>query len=186
MDGRRLLDYHQKSARTITQVTQSQAILPSMIRPEFVEPALLAKTKASVLREMAGLASRTGRVCDSPALLAGLQAREQLCSTGLPGGLALLHIREPEPYLFESMFIVLGRSVQQIPFGAPDGRPTDLFFLIACPDPSLHLHSIARVCLMAQSGELLEELRKAPDAPSLYQCLIAAEAAALERTRHPS
>ncbi|HVV72439.1 MAG TPA: PTS sugar transporter subunit IIA, partial [Verrucomicrobiae bacterium] len=123
------------------------------------------------------------RVCDSAALLAGLQAREQLCSTGLPGGLALLHIREPEPYLFESMFIVLGRSVQQIPFGAPDGRPTDLFFLIACPDPSMHLHCLARVCLIAQSGELVQNLRNASDAQSMYDCLVSAETAALERTR---
>jgi len=183
MNGRRLDDYHQKSSETGKQVSQSQAILPALLRTEFIDPFLPAKTKASVLREMTGLANRTGRVCDPAALLAGLEAREKLCSTGLPGGLAILHIREPEPYIFESMFLVLGRPVQQIPFGAPDGRPTDLFFLIACPDPSFHLHCLARLCVIAQSGELLDGLRNAPDAKGMYDVLIAAEQAALERAR---
>ncbi|MGH7972008.1 MAG: PTS sugar transporter subunit IIA [Limisphaerales bacterium] len=183
MNGRRLMDYHQKSSGTVRQVSHSQAILPAMLRPEFIEPFLAAKTQASVLREMAALANRTRGVCDPAALLAGLEAREKLCSTGLPGGLAILHIREPEPYIFESMFLVLGRPVQQIHFGAPDGRPTDLFFLIACPDPSFHLHCLARLCIVAQSAELLDDLRKAPDAAGMYDLLIAAEQAALERAR---
>ena len=72
-----------------------------MVQPEFIEPALTAKTKASVLRQMAALAEKTGRVCDPQALLQGLEAREELCSTGIPGGLALLHSRNPESYLFE-------------------------------------------------------------------------------------
>ena len=75
--------------------------MPEMIRPEFIEPAMTAKTKASVLRQMAALAGKTGRVSDPPSLLQGLEAREELCSTGIPGGLALLHSRNPESYLFE-------------------------------------------------------------------------------------
>ena len=107
--------------------------MPEIIRPEFIEPALTAKTKASVLRQMVALAEKTGRVCDPRALLEGLEAREELCSTGIPGGLALLHTRNPEPYLFETAFLALGRTIQQIPFGAPDGQPTNLFFLIGMP-----------------------------------------------------
>ena len=108
-------------------------------------------------------------------MLAGLKAREELCSTGLPGGLAILHTRQAEDYLFESLFLVLGRTVQDIPFGAPDGGPTNLFFLIACPDDRLHLHTLARLCMMAQKTDLLMNLRAAPDAPTMYECLIAAE-----------
>ncbi|HWW01655.1 MAG TPA: PTS sugar transporter subunit IIA [Candidatus Acidoferrum sp.] len=154
-----------------------------MIRPEFIDPALPAKTKASVLREMVALAQKTGQVCDAGSLLAGLEAREKLCSTGLPGGLALLHTRVPEAYLFEAAFIVLGRTLQDIPFGAPDGRPTNLFFLLACPDDRLHLHTLARLCLMVQKSELLAELRQAPDAETMHQCLIASETAVLETVR---
>ena len=178
--GRRLADYHQKTSHDTRQFRAREAILPDLIGPKFINPALPAKTRASAIREMAALADQTGRVWDSAGLLAGLETREKLNSTGLPGGLALLHTRNPESYLFESLFIVLGRTVQPIPFGSPDGRPTDLFFLIACPDDRLHLHTLARLCLLAQKTELLTQLRQAIDAESMYACLVSAEQIALE------
>ena len=146
-----------------------------MIRPEFIAPALTAKTKASALRQMTALAEKTGRLCDPSALLAGLEAREELCSTGIPGGLALLHSRDPESYLFETAFLALGRTIQQIPFGAPDGQPTNIFFLIGCPDDRLHLHTLARLCMMAQKTDLLVDLRQAASADAMCDCIIAAE-----------
>jgi mannitol/fructose-specific phosphotransferase system IIA component (Ntr-type) len=183
LEGQRLAEYHQKSSRDTRQVLPHEAMMPEMIRPGFIAPALPAKTKASVLREMARLAERTGLVSDPAALLAGLEAREALCSTGLPGGLALLHTRHPESYLFESSFIVLGRTVQQIPFGAPDGQPTDLFFLLGCPDDRLHLHSLARLCLVAQKTDLLAQLRQSPDADAMHQRIITAEETVLQHSR---
>jgi nitrogen PTS system EIIA component len=175
LDSRKLADYHRRTSDDTRRFFRDAAILPQMIRPEYIDPCLPAKTKSSVLREMVRLAGKTERVWDSRGLLSGLQAREELCSTGLPGGLAILHTRQAEDYLFESLFLVLGRTVQDIPFGAPDGRPTSLFFLIACPDDRLHLHTLARLCMMAQKTELLPNLRAAADASAMYDCLINAE-----------
>lgn len=186
LEGRGLAEYHQKSTRGAQQSVASEAIMPERIQPEFIDPALPAKTKASVLRQMVALAEKTRRVCDPRALLEGLEAREELCSTGIPGGLALLHSRNPDPYLFESPFLALGRTVQQIPFGAPDGRSTDLFFLIGCPDPGMHLHTLARLCLMAQKTNLLAELRQAEDAAAMCESMLAAEQAVLGPQVHPA
>ena len=158
--------------------------MPEMVQSEFIEPALTAKTKASVLRQMTALAEKTRRVSDPRALLEGLEAREELCSTGIPGGLALLHSRNPESYLFETAFLALGRTIQQIPFGAPDGQPTNLFFLIGCPDDRMHLHTLARLCLMAQKTDLLVDLRQAVDADAMCECILAAEQAVLANHRH--
>ncbi len=177
--GRRLDDYHQKTSQATRELRPDEAMMPAMLRPEFIDPALPAKTKASVIREMAALAGKTSRVWDPSGLLEGLTAREELCSTGLPGGLALLHTRQVESYLFESPFIVLGRATQPVPFGAPDGRPTDLFFLLACPDDRLHLHALARVCLIVQKTDVLAGLRAAADAEAMYECLLASERAVL-------
>ena len=91
----------------------------------------------------------------------------------------MLHSRRSESYLFEAAFLALGRTIQQIPFGAPDGQPTNLFFLIGCPDDRLHLHTLARLCLMAQKTELLVELRQATDAAAMCDSIIAAEQAVL-------
>ncbi len=175
LEGRRLAEYHQKASRDTRPFRAREAMMAELIAEQFIEPALPAKTKASLLRHMAALAEKTGRVWDPPGLLSSLEAREALCSTGLPGGLALLHARFPDTYMFESPFIVLGRTVQQIPFGAPDGGATDLFFLLCCPDDRLHLHTLARLCLMAQKTDLLAQLRQAADAAAMCQCILAAE-----------
>ncbi len=71
--------------------------------------------------------------------------------------------------------MVLGRPVQEIHFGAPDGQPTHLFFLICCQDDRLHLHTLARLCLTVQKTKLLDQLRDAPDAETMRNSLIVAE-----------
>lgn len=175
LNSRRLAAFHQKSSAGAKPTLPYEPILPQLIQPSFINPALPAKTKASVLREMVNLAEKTGRVWDRESLLEGLEAREELCSTGLPGGLALLHTRQPEAYLFESVFVVLGRTVQQIPFGASDGRATDLFFLVACPDGGLHLLVLARLCLLAQKTNMLELLRCAVTSEEMHAALLESE-----------
>jgi mannitol/fructose-specific phosphotransferase system IIA component (Ntr-type) len=183
LPGQRLAEYHQKSTRGTREILPRQTLLPEMIQPGFIAPALPAKTKSSVLHELVGLAGATGRLNNPADLLASLEAREILCSTGMPGGFALPHPRVPDPYLFEASFIVLGRTVQEIHFGAPDGQPTNLFFLICCKDDRLHLHTLARICLIAQKSAGLSQLRQAPDAALMHASLLAAESPGNGRMR---
>jgi excisionase family DNA binding protein len=175
LNGHHLATYHEQSSNAARAALDRDAFLPALLEPAFIEAALHAKTKASVLREMVALAGRTGRVFEPRALLAELEAREGLCSTALPGGLALLHTRHHDPYMFESSFIALGRALQPVHFSAPDGQPTDLFFLICCQDDRLHLHTLARLCMMAQKTEVLKQLREAPDAAAIHDCIVRAE-----------
>lgn len=179
LKDRHLADYHQQSAHGTREIFPDASILPEMMAAAFIEPALAAKTKASVVRTMVALAEATGRVNEPRELLASLEERERLCSTALPGGLALLHPRHHQPYMFESSFIVLGRALQEIHYSAPDGQPTDLFFLICCQDDRIHLHTLARLCLMAQKSDVLAGLRQATDAEAMYECLLASEIQAL-------
>jgi mannitol/fructose-specific phosphotransferase system IIA component (Ntr-type) len=136
---------------------------------------MTSRTKASVLRDLVALAEKTSQLNDPKTLVDSLEAREELCSTAMPGGFALPHLRTQEPYLFETSFIVLGRPIQAIHFGAPDGEPTQLFFLICCQDDRLHLHTLARLCLMATRTSVLDQLRDASDAQAMRDALIAAE-----------
>ena len=183
LPGQRLTEYHRKSTLGTREILPRQTLLPEMIQRGFIAPALPAKTKSSVLHELVALAEKTGRLNNPQDLVASLEAREALCSTGMPGGFALLHPRVPDPYLFESSFIVLGRTVQEIFFGAPDAQPTNLFFLICCQDDRLHLHILARLCLIAHKTSILDQLRQSPDAPSMHASLLAAEEQALAETK---
>jgi excisionase family DNA binding protein len=179
----RLTEYHRKSTIGVLRIVPGQTLLQAMIQPGLIDPALPAKTKSSVLHELVALAAKTGRLNDAQSLVSSLEAREALCSTGMPGGFALPHPRVPDPYLCEGSIIVLGRTVQDIYFGAPDGGPTNLFFLICCQDDRLHLHTLARICLMAQKTAIIEQLRQSTDAGSMHAFLLAAEEEVVAKTK---
>jgi PTS system nitrogen regulatory IIA component len=180
LEGRRLQDYHGGATQAALKLDPKAMRLGDWIRPNYIQASLPAKTRASVLREMVKVAEATGQVTDGKSLLTGLEEREDLCSTGLPGGWALLHTRDHDPYLFETPVLALGRTVQAIPFGAPDGRATHLFFLLGCTDDRLHLHALARLCLLAQKTELIQTLLDSPDAMSMFEAFKAAEVSVLD------
>jgi excisionase family DNA binding protein len=173
------------SSRDTQECFQHEAIMPELMQPRFIEPRLAAKTKAAVLRAMVALAERTGRVNDPRELLASLEAREALYPTAVPGGLALLHPRHHLPYMFEASFVALGRPLQPVHFSAPDRQPTDLFLLICCQEDRIHLHTLARLCLMALKTDVLARLRAAPDAEAMHACILTAEAEVLPRETAP-
>lgn len=171
----RLAVYHEKSTRHTRGFLASEAILPEMLAAGHIASAMTSKTKSSVLHDLVELADQTGQLNDPRTLLASLEAREALCSTGMPGGFALPHLRVQEPYLFETSFIIMGRTIQPIHFGAPDGAPTQLFFLLCCQDDRLHLHTLARLCFVAQNTALLQQLRNALDSETMRDAIVAAE-----------
>ena len=180
LEDKRLDEYHQKSTHGTRDLFESGPILPALLKAEHIAAAMAAKTRASLLRELVAVAESTGLVMDARELLKSLEEREGLCSTALPGGLAVPHPRYHQAYLFETSFIAVGRTLQGIHFGAPDGQPTDLFFLICCQDDRFHLHGLARLCLMVQKTELLSKLREAEDAAAMHECLMACEQEALQ------
>lgn len=171
----RLEKYHRETTARAHDLSVHRAIIGELTHRGAVEPKLESRTKPAVLKDMIDVGQRTGLIYDPAALLTTLQEREQLCSTGLADGLAILHPRHHEPFMFADSFIAVGRTVQGIPFGAPDGKPTDLFFLVCCQDDRIHLHVLARLCLMCLHRGLVSKLRQAPDANTMYSALLLAE-----------
>ena len=125
---------------------------------EAIDLAVQAKAKAGVLRDMTDLADRSGKVYDPDGLFKELEAREAAASTAIGEGMALLHPRFHDPYLFEESFIAYGRSVRPIFFGAADGEGTRHFFLICSTNHEEHLHILARLAILAHGTDLMERL----------------------------
>ena len=164
--------YHKTtSAKTDLIIARGRIIVSELARVNIIKTDLASRTKPSLLRDMVALAGKSGLLLDPKELLQSLELRESLCSTALPDGLALLHPRHHDPYMFEDSFIAFGRTVRAIPFAAPDGGETDLFFLICCQNDRLHLHVLARLCLMCRQKNFLAELRAAASPPEIHACL---------------
>lgn len=175
MTSKTLTEYHRQSTANVSDLSKKRALMPELIQADWIDPALKSKTKASALRDMVALAIFTEQVYDEAALLASLEEREKQCSTAIGDGIALLHPRHHDPYMFASSFIVLGRTIQPIHAGAQDGKPTDLFFLICCQDDNMHLHTLARICAICQGTGLLKNLRAETTAGGMLQAIVQAE-----------
>lgn len=149
--------------------------MPELIQERFIEAVLPSRTRASLLKDLTRLADRTERVVYPEELEQSIVEREALASTAMAGGFALVHPRHHDPYMFEDSFIALARSASGLPFGAPDGFKTDLFFVICCQNDRIHLHVLARLSMMCNHTDLLHHLRAAEDAGGMLDALIASE-----------
>ena len=158
-----MMDEHRRANKSGWAVTDFFSV-------DAIDLAVQAKAKAGILRDMTDLAVRGGKVYDEEGLFKELQDREDVASTAIGEGVALLHPRFHDPYLFEESFIAYGRSVRPIFFGAADGEATRHFFLIASTDHELHLHILARLAILAHGTDLMARL----DAAETPEAVIAA------------
>jgi PTS system nitrogen regulatory IIA component len=149
--------------------------LTRMLSTESIAIPLVAKTKRSVIEEMVDLAMQTGMLWDPDRMRDAVHAREQLKSTALPNGLALLHPRRPLSNILGEPVLSLGVSPQGIPFGGSRGL-THVFFLICSTDDRGHLHTLARLTRMIQAEPLVLQLMDAADAREAKQIFDQTEA----------
>lgn len=155
-------------------------LIASYLATEGVDMNLRARSRASVLRELARLAERTELVYDVAGIVAALEEREALGSTALPRGIAFPHPRRPLPYAMVEPLVCLARVPAGIPFGAPDGRLTDLFVLVLADGEKLHLGLLARLAMMF-SGELPDALRAVESAEEAVELMLQTEAVVMHR-----
>ena len=67
------------------------------------------------------------------------------------------------------------RVFRGIPFGAPHGILTDIFFLICCQDDRTHLRVLARLSRLLLRPGFIGELRDADTPAATWQVIAAAE-----------
>lgn len=165
--------------RAMSDDPDRSPLLGELIPTDAVEIFLPARSRASVLRELVNLVDRTGMLYDGDALHAALAEREELCSTGLAGGFAFPHPRRPLPFATAEPLVCVARVPAGIPFGAPDGRITDLFILVCAHDERRHLQILARLGLLF-SNELADRLRAAVDNAAALEALLEVESRFVE------
>tara|TARA_R110002072_G_scaffold99008_1_gene217914 strand:+ start:4692 stop:5408 length:717 start_codon:yes stop_codon:yes gene_type:complete len=166
----RTLEISQQSEDVCTQLPVS-----SMLHPETVAVPLQARTKRSVLEALLEVAGGTWQIWSPSDILTAIQQREELMPTAYAGGVAIPHPRNPLPDAHGESIIAFGRTMSGIPFGAPHGGLTDLFFLVLCKDSKSHLQVLARLGRMLQLPELTEQLRETEDPRSAYEIICETE-----------
>jgi nitrogen PTS system EIIA component len=158
-----------------------QPLISGLMSETIMAVPLLAGTRDSVLREMVKLAENCWQVYDPNVLLQAIRQREELGSTALVSGVAIPHPRRPLPETAQGeAFIAFGRTARAVPFNAPGGGLTDMFFLVCCRNASTHLRALARLSRMLLRPGFVEDLRAAETVPDAYQIIDTAEREMIE------
>lgn len=149
--------------------------LSELMSVERIAVPFAARTKNSVIEQICEFAANSGALWQPKEMATAIRQREEIHPTALENGVALLHPRRPKPSFFGETFIALGVTFSGIPFGGPRGCLTDIFFLIASEDESVHLRILARLSRIIHNADLREQLREAGDATAAWQAFADAE-----------
>jgi len=116
--------------------------------------------KVSVLQNLVSNLKLPPQV-DAEFLLQVLLAREALGTTGVGDGIAIPHVRNPILVNFPSPAITLSFLQEPVDFGAIDGKPVHIVFMLTSPTVRIHLHLLSKLAYALQN----EEFRKVLQSP---------------------
>jgi PTS system nitrogen regulatory IIA component len=142
--------------------------IAALMHADAIAVPLAARTRASVIRQMTQLAAETHLLWDADAMADAVRAREDMHSTALDNGVALLHPRRPMSTILAEAVLALGVSHGGIPFGN-EGAMTDVFFLICSTSDHEHLRILARLSRVINDADFLAALRAAGNAREVLQ-----------------
>jgi PTS system nitrogen regulatory IIA component len=154
---------------------EAEPLLAGLLSEACVAVPLAATTRASVLQELVNLAEQSWQVYDPEAVLEAVKQREEMASTALPNGVAIPHPRRPLPNALGESVVAFARTVSSIPFGAPHGSLTDVFFLVCCRDDRTHLRVLARLTRLLTRPGFLDGLRATETPAEAYRLIARAE-----------
>lgn len=140
------------------------------LQPERVVADMSATNKAEALRELSECLSPELPGVSADELVAILEERERLGSTGLEDGLAIPHGKLGN---IQTVHACFGRSRGGVDFAARDGKPSELFFLLVAPEDSsmLHLKALARISRLLKHEDFRKDIAHAGSAAEIYEAI---------------
>ncbi|HEY1547365.1 MAG TPA: PTS sugar transporter subunit IIA [Kofleriaceae bacterium] len=152
--------------------------LEDLLPDQAIIPNLRSGNPIGVIEELAARAYTNGWLTDKPWFVGAVVERESLSSTAMEGGVAFLHTRAKDKGKIGRPFIIVGRSWEGIAFGAVDGNPTYLFFLLGLKYDRLHLPILGRLARALRNSSTIAKLRSM-SSPDQVRALLLKEDAAV-------
>ena len=138
-----------------------------------IKTALPGGNKRSLLQQVANLAAQRLDTEATP-ILASVNEREQLGSTGFGHGVAIPHGKIEG---LKQIYCLFVRLAEPIDYKAIDGRPVDLVFLLLSPPDAgaEHLKALAAISRVTRHSATLEKMRGARSRDALAAVLMGAD-----------
>ena len=126
-------------------------------------------TKDEAIDKMVALHAGAGNLNDAETYKGAILARESQSSTAIGEGIAVPHAKSDSVKVPGLAAITVPGGVD---YGAPDGMPSDILFMIAAPlDGDLHLEILSRLMAMLMDPAFCAKLRAAKT-PAEYLAII--------------
>jgi PTS system nitrogen regulatory IIA component len=126
--------------------------------------------KADVLREIVARLPLPADA-DRQFLVTVLEAREAMGSTGIGGGIAIPHVRNPIVLHVEAPFVTLCLLRHPVDFDAVDGNPVHALFTVISPSVPAHLRILAQLGFVLRDEGLRRLLAHRESATDLLACI---------------
>ena len=114
--------------------------IQDLLRKDVMLLDLQATEKTAAIEEMIKSLVDHGYVTDFETFKEGILAREALTSTGLGDGIAMPHSKNSA---VKEATVLFAKSNKGVDYESLDGKPTDLFFMIAAPEGANDTHLAA-------------------------------------------
>ena len=132
-------------------------------------------TKEEVLTALSQPLIDRGVVTNPAEFLSGLITREGMMSTGVGGGVALPHLRNPQNFPVERPLIVFGTSPEGIEWDSLDGNPVNLFLLPVTGHEVVHIRTLAAIRQALVIDGIIDLLAEAGSGKELMSILLKIE-----------
>lgn len=130
-----------------------------LLKPEAITLGLDISTKDDAINALVGLHAAAGNLKDKDAYKEAILAREAQGTTAIGEGIAVPHAKTSAVKAPALAAITVPNGVD---YGAPDGKPSDLLFMIAATeDGDVHLEILSRLMVMLMDSDFAEKLRAA-------------------------
>jgi mannitol/fructose-specific phosphotransferase system IIA component (Ntr-type) len=155
---------------------ESAAHREETIDPRLVFPALPGRTREEILEELSRRVAAQGAAPNAAELASRLLDRERLGCTGLGDGVAIPHCKLPG---IDHVTVAVATTAEPVDFGAADGQPVRLIFLVVSPTQGAasHLQALARVSRFLRLPGIAQRLRDARSSEEIREILRDGEAA---------
>lgn len=144
--------------------------LADFTSPDLVVPELQELDAAGVISQLSRRLHSGGFIPDVLPFYQAVLNQEMMVGSAQDCGMAFPHARLS---CIRHLQFALGRVKEPMPWGPRGSAPVEFIFLLAVPatDGTQYLHLLASLARVCQEPGLLENLRSAPDAASLFAAL---------------
>ena len=157
-------------SQMLSEDADQPVTIANLLSVETTAIPLAARTRNSVIDGMTDIGVCAGLLWDKEKMAEAIKAREELQSTAMDNGVALLHPRRPQPNILAEGFVALGLTGQGIPFGG-SRHLTDVFWLVCSVDERSHLQTLARISRLLVNVAFLDDLRNCSSPAEAHTCV---------------